>query len=226
MWFLSHFWHNYDTKYEALCYCDLWLFLVPVPRRRVALHYDSFFWQIFLHEEGLHYAWFFLLSQILLHEAHEEGFGCDFWPAVLGRGHSSGGTGRPVHYFSSRCTRISNFDHFAHNNHGEGGGYGMKRIVGWHHYNTAAMTSVAQYNLMMWRNFGKSTHSLYFGYHLHELTVILKQTQQLHAPLMNRGPLGHTHSSITTLFDSSDDATAMDKPTSFTLLRNGRCDPP
>ena len=79
---------------------------------------------------------------------------------------------------------------------------------------------------MVWRNFCKSTRSLYFGCRLHKVTVILQQTQQQHRPLMNRGPFGHSHSSITILFDRSDDLTIIDEPFPFYPVRNRRYEIP
>ncbi len=45
--------------------------------------------------------------------------------------------------------------------------------------------------------------------------LFCNQCNNCTAPLMNRGPFGHIHSSITTLFDRSDDGTIIDELVSF-----------
>ncbi len=79
-----------------------------------------------------------------------------------------------------------------------------------------------QCGLMMSRNHGDNTRSLYFVGRLHEVTVILMQMNNSTAPLMNRGYSGGKHSPITSQFDRSDDETIVDEPAPFQSVRNRR----
>ena len=108
--------------------------------------------------------------------------------SLLRVGHSSGERGSPSIIFLAVAFQLSThfsnfkFDHFAHNNHGDGSGYGMERIEGQHNQLPAATPSVDRCGLMMSRNHGDNTRNLYFGGRLHEVTVILMQMQQQHRP--------------------------------------------
>ena len=82
-------------------------------------------------------------------------------------------------HFTSTLTN----EHFEHNNHGDGSGYGMGRNGGRHHRELVAGTSVDPYGLMMWRNFVSKFSDLISWFPPTKVTVIYIKSDSCIGPL-------------------------------------------